>query len=46
MASTNRVTRWLESLRGGSAAEAASAAPDDLHLAAAILLIEAAHLDG
>lgn len=46
MASTNRVTRWLESLRGGSAAEATGAAPDDLHLAAAILLIEAAHLDG
>lgn len=46
MASTNRVTRWLESLRGGNAAEATGAAPDDLHLAAAILLIEAAHLDG
>lgn len=46
MASTNRVTRWLESLRGGSSADAATAPPDDLHLAAAILLIEAAHLDG
>lgn len=46
MASTNRVTRWLESLRGGSSAETATAPPDDLHLAAAILLIEAAHLDG
>lgn len=46
MASTNRVTRWLDSLRGGSDAEAANTAPDDLHLAAAILLIEAAHLDG
>ncbi|WP_281019070.1 MULTISPECIES: TerB family tellurite resistance protein [unclassified Minwuia] len=46
MASTNRVTRWLESLRGGSDADAASTAPDDLQLAAAILLIEAAHLDG
>lgn len=46
MASTNRVTRWLESLRGGNTAEASTAAPDDLHLAAAILLIEAAHLDG
>ncbi|MDF1730452.1 MAG: TerB family tellurite resistance protein [Minwuia sp.] len=46
MASTNRVTRWLESLRGGSDTEAASSAPDDLQLAAAILLIEAAHLDG
>ena len=46
MSTTNRVTRWLDRLRGGSPAGAQDDTPDDLHLAAAILLIEAAHLDG
>ncbi len=43
----NRITGWLERIRGGSSdTDKAAAAPDDLHLAAAILLIEAARLDG
>ncbi|MDF1719066.1 MAG: TerB family tellurite resistance protein [Minwuia sp.] len=42
----NRVTSWLERLRGGSTEAPKSSEPDDLHLAAAILLIEAARLDG
>lgn len=42
----NRITSWLERLRGGTADADQAARPDDLHLAAAILLIEAARLDG
>jgi len=46
MAATNRVTRWLGRLRGEDDGADDATAADDLHLAAATMLIEAARLDG